>query len=158
VESFDEETYRCGPNDTFASLSQRYYQSDNYAQALQMFNRDHPRASEDVRKNRNLAGQAVFIPPREILERQYRSAIPRTSSGSTLTPTNVSPRSEGPKPATRTYVVQGKEETMWEIAKRELGSGERWTEIYYLNPGFKPTLKIPENTRLQLPDDAATTP
>src|SRR5262249_40944097 len=33
VESYDEETYRARPGETFQSISQRHYQSDRYAQA-----------------------------------------------------------------------------------------------------------------------------
>lgn len=52
---------------------------------------------------------------------------------------------------TPVYVVQGKGEMLYEIARKTLGDGRRWSEIYRLNPQVRPQFPIPEGTRLQLP-------
>ena len=77
VEAYDELTYRCKPDDTFAKVSQQFFQSDRYARALQMHNRGHPQATEGVLHDPpQLDGQKVFIPPLRILEKNYGSLIP----------------------------------------------------------------------------------
>jgi hypothetical protein len=76
VEAYDELTYRCKADDNFARISQQFFQSDKYARALQLFNRNHPRATEALlQEPPYLAGQSVYIPPLRILEKYYGSAI-----------------------------------------------------------------------------------
>src|SRR5262249_52178792 len=44
VESYDQETFYCtAPYLTFESVSKKFYNSENYPQALLLFNRNHPR-------------------------------------------------------------------------------------------------------------------
>jgi len=49
----------------------------------------------------------------------------------------------------RDYVVQ-KNDTLWSIAKKQLGSGKRWREIVAMNPGLVPAKLMP-NTVIRLP-------
>ena len=89
VESYDEETYRPRPDDTLASISKHFYQSDKYAQALLQFNREHPRAADAIRRDPPaLSGQAVYIPPLHILEKRHADVIegvePRPSAPSPI--------------------------------------------------------------------------
>ena len=78
VDSYDEETYLCKQGDRFEDISMKFYQTEKYAQALLLFNRNHPRAIAAVRQDPpTLAvGQAVYIPPLRVLEKQYATAIP----------------------------------------------------------------------------------
>lgn len=77
VEAYDELQYKGKPDDTFARISQQFFQSDRYAKALQMHNRNHPRATEGILHDPpQLEGQQVFIPPLRILEKNYASLIP----------------------------------------------------------------------------------
>jgi hypothetical protein len=163
VESFDEETCRPRQDDTFASISKRYYQSDKYAQALLLFNREHPRAAEGVRRDPpDLAGQAIYIPPIHILEKRHGNAI----EGYTPPPSNPTPvgretlrsvatPSSRPETAnSTTYQVSPNGETMMEIARTKLGNGDRWREIQQINPGWRPDYPIPGGTTLRLPAEA----
>lgn len=77
VDSYDEETYRCKPNDSFRAISTQYYNSDKYAQALWLFNRNHPLATDALRQDPPALqpGQPVYIPPTRILEKYYASTI-----------------------------------------------------------------------------------
>lgn len=43
-----------------------------------------------------------------------------------------------PAPAYQTYTVQ-KGDTLWKIAQRQYGDGQRWVDIVQANPGLEPT-------------------
>jgi MraZ protein len=45
-------------------------------------------------------------------------------------------------------------ETLQDIARRTLGSSERWTELYKLNPTLKPDAPLTAGTTVRLPADA----
>ena len=53
-------------------------------------------------------------------------------------------------PALRTYTVR-KKDTLWSIAKRLLGDGQRWKEIVAANPGLDPQKLMPGQT-IKLPE------
>ena len=100
VDSYDEETYLCKQGDTFAAISTKFYLTEKYAQALLLFNRNHPRATAGVRQDPPTlaAGQPVYIPPLRVLEKRYGTAIPDRSSD---LPGSLA-SSDGNAPATRT--------------------------------------------------------
>jgi hypothetical protein len=78
VESFDEVTYTCKPEDTYAKISLQYYGTEEYGAALQKFNHRHARASEAVRRDGAIVpGEKIFIPPANVLERRHADAIPK---------------------------------------------------------------------------------
>lgn len=56
-----------------------------------------------------------------------------------------------PVPAVRTYTVQ-KGDSLWKIAKREYGSGLRWTDIRDANPGLGDLKKMQVGTEIILPE------
>jgi hypothetical protein len=78
VDSYDEETYLCKQGDKFEDISTKFYQTDKYAQALLLFNRNHPRAAAAVRQDPPMlaVGQPVYIPPLRVLEKLHATAIP----------------------------------------------------------------------------------
>jgi MraZ protein len=51
------------------------------------------------------------------------------------------------------YHVHGPE-TLQDIARRTLGSGERWTDLHKLNPALKPDTLLSSGTTVRLPGDA----
>ncbi len=55
-----------------------------------------------------------------------------------------------PPSALRTYTVR-KKDTLWSIAKRLLGDGQRWKEIVAANPGLDPQKLMPGQT-IRLPE------
>jgi hypothetical protein len=80
VVRFDEQIVTIGrpqqgqQPDSYRSLSVRFYGSDEYAQALQMFNAEHPmsRVARDGTLN---PGDTVFIPDTHKLESTYGHLI-----------------------------------------------------------------------------------
>ncbi len=173
VESYDEETYTCKPNDTFRTISRDFYQTERYERALWLFNRNHPLATEGVRQDPPLlqSGQPVYIPPIRILERYYSgaildSAMPARATGQapanpqspgTIRQVNGSAANSANRDE-RIYRVRGDGELFADIARLTLGSGERWIEIYRLNPRFNPKYPVPAGSELRLPADARVEP
>jgi nucleoid-associated protein YgaU len=164
VDSYDEETYVCKPNDTFLSISRQYYQSEKYERALLLFNRNHPRATDAIRQDPPVMrdGQPVYIPPLRVLERQYASVIPDHIPLPPPVPPLASAAPGYPAPlassSDRLYRVRPNGEMLWDIAQRTTGRGERWAEIYALNPQLNPQQPIPGGYTLRLPADASVPP
>jgi hypothetical protein len=156
VESYDEETYVCKAGDSFEAISQRYFQSPNYAQALLLFNRNHPRAAAALWKNSATLteGMPVYVPPLRILEKYHGSAIPGLKPVSAAAP--VVPAAAASVPAARVgpqYVVR-KSEMISGIAREALGNFDRWSEIYKLNNRIDPSRPLAIGTVLSMPEDA----
>ncbi|MFL5244954.1 MAG: hypothetical protein ACJ8FY_22865 [Gemmataceae bacterium] len=164
VDSFDEEVYRCKAGDSFDKISQRYYQTDKYAQALEAFNRNHPQAGDAIRQQPgNLAnGQRVYIPPIAILRKRHAAIITEDSREPNSNAADEKTSSSRPRTSLETQdnSIQAREysvdnpngETMREIAEKLLRDPNRWMEIARLNPGFQPLLPIPATARIKLPN------
>ena len=179
VQRYDPELTDVKPGETsFASISQRVYGSDKYGDALLAYNRDNhkllPNGQVFLANPVQLpTGQRLLYPPRELLERDYRTLIrasatvPMIPAPAPLTPTpppavrltpptNLSPGvanvSSPPLNIPGSYTVQEPGgERIRDIARRFLGNADRWTEIYRLNPSTRPELPIPTGTSLKLP-------
>lgn len=81
MQVFDEYEYVCKQNDSFESISKQFFMSENYAKALQRYNQNHARTSDQMQKTGKLtAGEKIFIPQTGILEQRYADAIPKPSS------------------------------------------------------------------------------
>jgi nucleoid-associated protein YgaU len=167
VESYDEETYRCQPNDSFRSISRLKYGSESYERALLLFNRSHPQAGDDFQQDPPTLrpGQAVYVPPLPILIKYFGAVGPdgATPAGPARPAEHSALPASGPNvglanAAQRPYRVGGNGETFWEIARKTLNKGERWTDIYLLNKGLDPQKPIPPDTVLYLPPDAQVAP
>jgi nucleoid-associated protein YgaU len=170
VVSYVEETYVCGPGDSFESISRAKYETDRYARALYLFNRSHPLAGDELLQDDRLkAQQRVYLPPTEILESRYPGAIQAVKEASPTDPPAVSvgasprradappaadPRAAAPPMTPGRYRVGAGGEKLYDIARKLLGDGNRWVEIERLNRGLNPELPIPEGTFLQVPGDA----
>ncbi len=177
VRNYDMKTHHVQPGETsLADISKRYYQTDKYGRALLMFNRGFPMAGDNLQQEapRLQPGQAVFIPPREILESSFPNALgdgrPTTTSPVTVRPptplstpatppaaqaaplgTGTSTQSWAAPDKSRRYRVRDSGEYLLEIAHQALGDSRRWTEIYRLNPNIRPEYPIPGGTELRIP-------
>ena len=164
VVSYDEETYLCKANDSFDEISGRYYQNKAYGKALMLYNRSHPRRAAALWKDppELQEGQAIYIPPLAILEKQFGHEIPGhkplppvavPASGTGADTSWSSPPRSGPQ-----YVVR-KPEMIRDIAAAALGNWERWVDIYQLNArGFEPSRPLPVGTALVMPAGAQVPP
>src|SRR5262249_44618752 len=130
-----------------------------YAQALQLFNRNDSLLTDMGRDNELKQGQTISLPPAHILEKRYSHVIADPTQVRPGTPADPSRKiSVATTPPTVSYQVAASGETMREIARKQLGNGERWNEIARLNPSHRPEYQVPAGTVLPLPGDAKPTP
>lgn len=154
VDSYDEQIHRTRPGDSFAAISQQYYEgSDRYAQALLQFNRNHPMAAPGLAQDpvQLKPEQMVFIPPKRILEKYYASSLTAPAAAQTG-PGSMAAASD------RFYKVRAGGERFRDIAQRTLRDPERWNEIYQRNLAYNPAFAVPAGTMLKLPGDATIAP
>lgn len=152
-----EDTYTVQPNDNYWSISRAVYGTGAYFKALYEHNRDRYPYPDQLR-----AGDVIDTPPAAVLEQTYPDLCPqprRAGRGSRLATSRTRPR-----PGSRTYVVR-EGDTLFDIARAELGRSSRWAELYelnrdvlgddfdYLTPGMK--LVLPAETPAEEADDAA---
>jgi hypothetical protein len=72
VKKWEEKVQKIGPNDSYQTISQTYYSSEAYAEALQAFNAEHEsRKGDGVLR----LGELVFIPEISELENRYPDRI-----------------------------------------------------------------------------------
>jgi nucleoid-associated protein YgaU len=71
-------------------------------------------------------------PSREERQQSFEDAAAGRSSSSTYTPSGTTAVG-----GTQMYTIR-RGDTLWGIAERRLGSGQRWREIADLNPGLDP--------------------
>ena len=155
VESFSEEEYTVKPGDTYATISQAKYYSQNYAEALRLYNRNDSLLSDGADGTGGLKpGQKVSVPDLRILEKRYSHVLPKvpTEGTSRKTSAHVQPVKDAKvlQEKAPSYTVR-RGETMRSIAKGALGNGDRWEEIYRLNRSYNPEVELPVGAVLRLP-------
>jgi nucleoid-associated protein YgaU len=141
-------TYVVQFDDNYWSISQKLFGTGGYFQALAKHNaKKYP--SEDRLK----AGDVILAPSAAELEKLYPQLCP--------IPARRNPAETQPRTASvpirpdgrRTYVVQ-EGDTLYDIARRELGKAARWSEIYDLNKDLISNhwLDLAPGTQILLPD------
>jgi hypothetical protein len=175
VEAYDESTHLCKANETFRTISQEWYHSDQYERPLLLFNRNHPLAIDAFRQESPIlqAGQRVYIPPKRILATYYggpRDDAPATTPpvaspartdaapAPQVNPYLASPRPLPPPGSVPLYRVHDGGESLRDIARVTLGDPDRWIDIYRLNPRVEPKELVPSGSTLRLPRDARIDP
>jgi nucleoid-associated protein YgaU len=119
--------YVVQPNDTLWSISEKVYGTGGYFKAIAAHNR-----SSLPRSDQLSVGMRVAVPPAQELEQKYPSLCPKQRHSAL-----VRPRAGGVAPARHAaggdvYVVE-EGDTLFDIARYELGKATRWAEIYELN-------------------------
>jgi nucleoid-associated protein YgaU len=125
----DDGKYEVQPNDSYWTVSERLYGTSAYFKALTAHNRDKGKGQETLRP-----GDLILAPPVAQLEQLYPDLCPKAghreaqqSQGrASMVSTSHQFRSG------RTYTV-AEGDTLFNIARYELGKASRWVEIYELN-------------------------
>ncbi len=120
-------TYVIQPNDNYWAISERIYGSGSYFRALAEHNR-----AKFPDPDRLKAGEEIATPSLAELEKNYPSLCPkaehRDATKRHMSLASTPARHHGG----RVYIVQ-EGDTLFDIARYELGKAARWAEIYELN-------------------------
>ncbi len=166
-----DDVHRIEPSQTtFAQLSQRWYGTDKYADALLEYNRRHllNRLNTDLQRSPPVLApnQPIYYPHPNVLESDFAAYIKTPgaparpgSSGPPVVqlspPTPLSATGNAAADATVAYRVPQTDHVL-RIAQQTLGNMNDWTEIVRLNPSLRTDQPIPAGTVLRLPAKART--
>jgi len=119
--------YSVRPNDTFWTISQQVYGSGSFFKALARHNEEEYPAADQL-----AVGDIVETPSMQELMQAYPDLCPKPRAAAAGG--RFSSVSSGATDTTgaRAYEVQ-EGDTLFDIARYELGDGSRWIEIYDLN-------------------------
>ncbi|MGQ9574801.1 MAG: LysM peptidoglycan-binding domain-containing protein [Thermoguttaceae bacterium] len=120
-------TYVVQPNDSFWSISQKLYKTGAYYEALLEHNRKQYGRADQLRP-----GEVIVAPPAEELARLYPHLCPQPAAHGAAPDRTAAGALPNRPAAGRVYVVQ-EGDTLYDIARQELGKAARWAEIYELN-------------------------
>ncbi len=142
-------TYEVRPNDSYWTISQRLYGTGAFFKALAQHNRlKHPHA------DRLRVGDTILAPTEEELTDWYPDLCPRPEHREAMERRATAASTSGGYAGGRVYVVE-QGDTLFDIARYELGRASRWVDIYQLNrqqlgPSFD---YLTPGMRLVLPED-----
>ena len=123
----NDESYVVEPNDNFWSISEKVYGTGHYFKALQEHNR-HSYPQPDLLQ----PGDIVSTPSTDMLLKRYSDLCPRPHKVQQSRRAAGALSSQRQPPQGRVYVVE-EGDTLFDIARYELGKASRWAEIYELN-------------------------
>lgn len=120
-----DETYTVEANDNFWIISQKTYGTGAYHRALEAHNRQQNGGAAGL-----TAGEQISTPPAELLRDEYPQFCPKPRN--VPTPENIALAGSTRERSPRIYTVADGD-TLFDIARHELGKASRWLEIYELN-------------------------
>jgi nucleoid-associated protein YgaU len=120
--------YTVQPNDNLWIISEKAYGTGGYFKAL----REHNRAALP-RADKLVVGSVLAVPPVATLEQNFPSLCPKQRKSALVKPRTMQASTQGRRAtASNVYVVE-QGDTLFDIARYELGKASRWAEIYDLN-------------------------
>jgi nucleoid-associated protein YgaU len=119
--------YTVQPGDSLWTVSEAVYGTGGYFKALAAHNRAVLPKSDKL-----TVGNQLSVPPMEDLQRDYPSLCPRPRKSAVVKAGATRASAVPPRSGRDVYIVnQG--DTLFTIARYELGKATRWAEIYDLN-------------------------
>jgi nucleoid-associated protein YgaU len=119
--------YEVQPGDSYSKISQALYGTDAYFKALAELNR-----GKIGNENRLMPGDLISAPSVAQLEKSYPDLCPKASRRETQQSRMMTASTRQSYRGGRTYTV-AEGDTLFNIARYELGKASRWVEIYELN-------------------------
>ena len=130
--------------ETFWKISEKFYGSPAYKDALARYNRDNLSISGELE-----AGMKISIPALEYLRRSYGAYCPRD-------PVTLSVVGRGSEGVSVQYYIVQEGDTVTAIAEKCLGDAANWPAIRRKNPDKITTLGIlPEGIQLIIPTETS---
>jgi nucleoid-associated protein YgaU len=142
--------YEVQPNDSYWAISAKVYGTGAYFKALAELNRDSHGGEAGLKP-----GDLVSTPLVAQLEKSYPDLCPKPSRREVLQSRESTVSTRHSYRSGRTYTV-AEGDTLFNIARYELGKASRWAEIYDLNRDTlgKDFNYITPGTQLVLPEGA----
>jgi nucleoid-associated protein YgaU len=146
--------YEVEPGDSFWTISEKLYGTRGYYKALAEQNR-----GKVGNVDRLTPGDVILTPSVAQLERAYPELCPKPGRRETQEARTMNVSGRGSYRGGRTYTVS-EGDTLFNIARYELGKASRWVELYdlnrevlgkdfnYLTPGMK--LVLPDNEKTEV--------
>lgn len=126
----DGDKYTVQPGDTYWTVCEKAYGSGAYFKALYEINRK--RHAEPGEADQLAVGQVICVPDENVLRRKFPDLCPKQHQHVASAHQRLATVSTRLRGAGRVYtVVEG--DTLFDIARYELGKSSRWGEIYDLN-------------------------
>lgn len=123
----DGDQYAVQPGDSFWIISEKAYGSGGFFKALFELNRKRTKDSDDLK-----VGEVLTVPDEAVIRRMYPDLCPKPRKLTASLQQRMVSANSRLQGAGRVYtVVDG--DTLFEIARHELGKPARWGEIYELN-------------------------
>jgi nucleoid-associated protein YgaU len=147
----DGDQYVVQPNDSYWAISERVYGTGAFFKALYEHNRKRMKNPDELK-----VGQVLSVPDESTLRRNYPDLCPKPRKPTATTQQRVISASARIGGNGRVYTVADGD-TLFEIARHELGKPARWSEIYQLNRDLlgDDFDYLRPGTELILPADAA---
>jgi nucleoid-associated protein YgaU len=120
--------YTVQPNDNLWSISEKVYGTGRYFKAIGEHNR-----AKLPRAERLQVGNVIDVPPAPELEDRYPELCPKQSKSVVVQPRAVRASAQQPLASDGSSYVVEEGDTLFDIARYELGKASRWAEIYELN-------------------------
>jgi nucleoid-associated protein YgaU len=148
----DGDQYVVQPNDSYWTISERLYGTGAFFKALYEHNRKRMKNPDELK-----VGQVLLVPDESTLRRNYPDLCPKPRRPTATTQQRVISASARIGGNGRVYTVADGD-TLFEIARHELGKPARWAEIYQLNRDLlgDDFDYLRPGTELILPMDAAS--
>ena len=119
--------YTVQPNDSLWTVSEKVYGTGRYFKAIYEHNRARlPHA------DRLAVGTVIAVPPVATLEQNYPALCPKQRKSAMVKPRTIEASTRQRIAGSNVYVVE-EGDTLFDIARYELGKASRWAEIYDLN-------------------------
>ena len=119
--------YTVQPNDNLWTISEKVYGTGRYFKALYEHNR-----AKLPRADKLTVGTVINVPSTSLLEQNYPSLCPKQRKSALVKPRTLQASTRPRASRENVYVVE-EGDTLFDIARYELGKASRWTEIYELN-------------------------
>lgn len=120
--------YTVQPNDNLWIISEKVYGTGGYFKAL----REHNRAVLP-RADKLVVGSVLAVPPVATLEQNFPSLCPKQRKSALVKPRTMQASTQGRRATGSNVYVVEQGDTLFDIARYELGKASRWAEIYDLN-------------------------
>ncbi|MFW5693319.1 MAG: LysM peptidoglycan-binding domain-containing protein [Thermoguttaceae bacterium] len=146
-------TYEVQPNDNFWKISEKLYGTGAYFQALAEHNR-----KEVANQNQLQVGQLIAAPDVAELEQEYPAYCPKPEHRYVARHQTAALQVSRTGDETLYTVAEG--DSLYRIARYELGDASRWYEIYQLNREVigESYNHLRPGTQIILPDNSSSEP